>query len=395
MSMNFSFTPEDERFREEVKSFLKQNSPNSFECENPDEGFSMGGFSRSFYKRLGEAGYLSLIWPQEYGGRGEPLMKQFILLEELAYNKAPFCAAQLIETVPHLIIEYGSERAKQEVLSRIKSGDIIFWLGYTEPDAGSDLLALKMTAQEDGDYFIINGQKSCSTWAHASDWILLLVCTDPEAPRGRGLNLCLVDKNLPGIKLAPVINLAGVRTHNDVFFDDVRVHKDFLLGQKGSGLSLMFAGLESDRFWGRAVKPHFLERVLGEVLSFLRDDPLGQEILAAKPWARDLLAQIRIEIEISRLFSLQCISKLNRGVKLSYEASGLKLFSEEVGVRFFNALVNILGPLGTVKESKRLPFAQDLYYYYLGSIACTIAGGTAEIQRDTIARFGLGLKSGG
>ena len=393
--MDFSFTPEDERFRDEVRNFLSQNPPDSFECENPDEGSSQGGFSRAFYKRLGDAGLLSLTWPREYGGRGESLIKQFILMEELAYNKAPFCATQLIETVPHLIIDYGSATAKSEVLPRIKSGDIIFWLGYTEPGAGSDLLALKMTAEEDGDYFVMNGQKSCSTWAHASDWVLLLANTDPQAPRGRGLSLFIVDKSLTGITVTPVINLAGIRTHNDVFFDNVRVHKDFLLGEKGSGLSLMFAGLESDRFWGRAVKPHFLERVLGEVLSFFRGDPLGREILSSKPWARDILAQIKIEIEISRLFSLQCISKLNQGARLSYEASVLKLFSEEVGVRFFSALIDILGPLGTLSESKRLPFAQDLWNYYLGSIAYTIAGGTTEIQKDTIARFGLGLKPGG
>jgi len=215
--MDFSFTPEDERFRDEVRNFLSQNPPDSFECENPDEGSSQGGFSRAFYKRLGDAGLLSLTWPREYGGRGESLIKQFILMEELAYNKAPFCATQLIETVPHLIINYGSATAKSEVLPRIKSGDIIFWLGYTEPGAGSDLLALKMTAEEDGDYFVMNGQKSCSTWAHASDWVLLLANTDPQAPRGRGLSLFIVDKNLTGITVTPVINLAGIRTHNDVF----------------------------------------------------------------------------------------------------------------------------------------------------------------------------------
>jgi alkylation response protein AidB-like acyl-CoA dehydrogenase len=347
----------------------------------------MGAFSRAFYKKLGEAGYLSLTWPKEYGGRGESLMKQYILLEELARSKAPFCACQLIETVPHLIIEHGSERARTEVLPKIRSGDLIFWLGYTEPDAGSDLLALKTTAILEGDYYVVNGQKSSSTWAHASDWVLLLACTDPKAPRGKGLSLLLVDKTLPGVSITPVINLSGIRTHNMVFLDDVKVHKDFIIGTPGSGLKLMFAGLESDRFWGRAVKPHFLERVIGEVVAFLKNDPLGKELLLAKPWARDALAQLRMDTEVCRLFSLQCITKLNRGMKLTYEASVLKLYSEEVGVRLFNTLIELFGPLGVVRESQRLPFAKDLYYYYLGAISLTIAGGTAEIQRDTINRF--------
>jgi len=172
-----------------------------------------------------------------------------------------------------------------------------------------------------------------------------------------------------------------------VFFDDVRVPKEYMIGEKGSGLKLMFAGLESDRFWGRAVKPHFLERVIGEVVGFLTTDPLGKEILASKPWARNALAQVRIETELSRLVSLDCIGKLNRGAKLTYEPSILKYFSEEVGVKLFNTLIEVFGPLGVLKESREHPFIYDLYYYYLGAIAFTIAGGTTEIQKDTIARF--------
>jgi len=387
--VDFGFTAGEEEFREEVRDFLKRNPPDSFACENPDEGTSMGGFSRAFYKKLGEAGYLSLTWPEEYGGRGEPLMKQFILMEELAYAQAPFCATQLIETVPHLITEHGTERAQKEVLPSIKSGDLIFWLGYTEPGAGSDLLALQMTAIKDGDEYVINGQKNCSTWAHVSDWVLLLTCTDPEAPRGKGLSLFVVDKKLPGISIEPVINIGGVRAHNNVFFDDVRVHRDFLLDEPGSGLRLMFAGLESDRFWGRAVKPHFLQRFLNETLAFFRSDPLGSKIIAQKPWARDALAALQIEIEVSRLFSLECISRLSHGEPLTYRSSILKLFSEEVGVRLMNTMADILGPLAILKDQSRFPAADDFWNFYLGAIAYTIAGGSTEIQKDTIARFGL------
>ena len=387
--MDFGFTASEEEFREEVREFLKRNPPDSFACEAPDEGTSMGGFSRAFYKKLGEAGYLSLFWPVEYGGRGEPLMKQFILMEELVYAQAPFCATYLLETVPHLIIHHGTERAKKEVLPAIRNGDTIFWLGYTEPDAGSDLLALQMTAIKDGDEYIINGQKSCGTWAHACDWVLLLTCTDPKAPRGKGLSLFIVDKKLPGISIMPVINIAGLRIHNDVFFDDVHVHRDFLLDEPGSGLKLMFAGLESDRFWGRAVKPHFLQRFLNEMLVFFRSDPLGRRIITQKPWARDALAALQIEIEVSRLFSLECISRLSHGEPLAYRSSILKLFSEEVGVRLMNTVVDILGPLAILKDRNKFPAADDFWNFYLGAIAYTIAGGTAEIQKDTIAKFGL------
>jgi alkylation response protein AidB-like acyl-CoA dehydrogenase len=160
-----------------------------------------------------------------------------------------------------------------------------------------------------------------------------------------------------------------------------------MIGERGSGLKLMFAGLESDRFWGRAVKPHFLERVIGEVTGYLSSEPLGRQIISSRPWARLALAQLRIETEASRLFSLQCISKLSHGEKLTFEASILKYFSEEVGVRLFNLLVDVFGPLSTLRESKRLSFIHDFYYYYFGAVAFTIAGGTTEIQKDTIARF--------
>ena len=387
--MDFAFSADDEKFRVEVRQFLAQNPPHTFYCETPDEGVSTGGFSRAYYKKLGEAGYLSLYWPKEHGGSGEPLTRQFILMEELSYAQAPTCATQLIATVPHLIYEYGSDRAKREVLPQIKNGDIVFWLGYTEPDAGSDLLALKTTAIKDGDEYVINGQKSCSTWAHVSDWVLLLACTDPEAPRGKGLSLFVVDKKLPGITVTPVVNLAGNELHNNVFFDNVRVHQDYLIDQPGSGLRLMFAGLESDRFWGRAVKAHFLERFYSEVIAFFRGDPVGREILAEKPWARDALAGIRVEIEVARLFALDCISRLDRGETLEYRSSILKYFSEEVGVRLMNLLGDVLGPLSMIRDRQRDPFAGDLYYFYLGAIAYTIAGGSTEIQKDTIARFGL------
>jgi len=251
------------------------------------------------------------------------------------------------------------------------------------------LLGLKSTARKEGDYYIINGQKSCSSGAHVSDWVLLLSTTDTTAPRGKGLSLFVVNKALPGITVNPVINLEGVAKHNNVFFEDVKVHKDYLIGELNSGLRLMFAGLQSDRFWGRCVKPHFLDRVLGEFVAFLRSDPLGQKIISSNPWAREALADLRIEIEMSRLLSLDCVSKLHRGIKLVYEASNLKLFSEEVGVRLFHTIVNLMGPYGILKESSRFPFASSLWRYYLSSIPYTVAGGTAEIQRDTIARFGL------
>jgi len=389
--MDFTLTVEEEKFVNEVREFLKENPPENFTVDNPDQGNSLGGFSRAFYKKLGEAGYLSLSWDPEYGGEGS-FMKEFLLLEQLAYHKAPFAATYLLGTVARRIMSEGTQKAKDELLPQMKNGDLIFWLGYSELQAGSDLLNLKTTAREEGDYFVVNGQKIWSSWAHLSDWVYLLVLTDPEAPRGRGLSLLLVDKKSPGVTVEPVRSLADTYYHNMVYLDNVKVHKDYLLGKKNDGLHLMLAGLEADRFWSRCVKPQWLKGFLDDIVRFLRDDPFGRKIISSKPWVRNALAEFMIEIEVGRLFSYQCASILNQGTPLTYESSVLKYFIEELGVRLQSFLVDAFGFVGTLRESRMLPFAQDLCSYYLWSIPYTAAGGTAEIQKDTIARMRFGLR---
>ena len=390
--MDFSFTADEQEFISEVKKFLQENPPEKFPCESPDRGTGFGAYSRAFYKKLGEARYLSLMWPKEYGGRGESVMKQFILLEQLAYHKAPFSTMTMAQTVPREIIKHGTERAKKEILPQVRNGDLVFWLGYSEPQAGSDLLALRTSAREEGDYFVINGQKIWSTWAHYSDWVYLLTVTDPEGPRGRNLSMFLVDKKLPGVTVDPILSLADIKMHCIVYFDNVRVHKDFLLGEKNNALDLMLAGLEADRFWNRAPKPVWLIRLLDDVIRFLRNDPLGREIISAKPWVEGALAEFRIETEVARLFALRCAWMLVRGMSPGYESSMLKYFTEEVTIRFSNFMVDTLGFLGTLRKTEMSPFAQDLCNYYLYSIPYSIAGGSAEIQKETIARLKWGLR---
>lgn len=389
--MDFSFNAEEEGFRDEVREFLKRNPPENFACEDPDVGWGYGGFSRAFYKKLGEAGYLSLTWPPEYGGRGESLTKALILFEELAYNKAPMAAAQHIMTVRQLIIDNGTERARRELLPRIRNGDICLWLAYTEPDAGSDLLALTTSAREEEDYFVINGQKKWTTWGPYSDWVILLVRTDPQAKGINGLSLFLVDKSLPGVTLQPILSLAHTKSQNDLFLDEVRVHKDFLIGEKNQGRRVMFVGIESDRLWGRCMKASLLKRILGDLVCFLKEDPLGRETVTAKPWMRNAVAELAIEIEVLRVLSNRCIWMLEQGISTVREGAAIKFYADELSIRFYATLVAMFGPLGTLRDNDRLPFARDLWRYYLYSVPITVAGGTPEVLKNTIARFGRGI----
>ncbi len=390
--MDFEFTEQEKKFREEVREFLKKEPPQSFVWDHPEEGYGMGAFSRAYGRRLGEKGWISLTWPKEYGGQVRSLMELFIFKEEMAYHRAPLESLFLNETVPELIIHYGSERAKRELLPRIASGEIIFWLGYSEPEAGSDLLSLTTRAVEEGDHFIVNGQKVWSSWAHMSDWVLLLVKTDPEAPKSRSLSILLVDKQLPGVTVRPLISAAGLHTHNEVFFDDVKVPKDFLIGKKNEGLRLMFRGLESDRFWGRCIKAAFLRVLLEDIVKFVSETPQGKESLSHDPTLRHRLADMAVQIDVCQLLTYRAIDMLNRGKALAYEASVLKLFADELGQRFFKLSMDILGSYGPLKEDSKWAFFNgELFRFYLYSAAITLAGGTSEIQRDTIAVRGLGL----
>ena len=389
--MDFSFTAEDEKFREEVRKFLKQNPPESFQCEDIDVGWGSGGFSRALYKELGEAGYLSLTWPTEYGGRGESLTKALILLEEMAYNKAPFTAAQHIMTVRQLIIDNGTERARRELLSRIKAGDICLGLAYSEADAGSDLLSLTTWAREDGDYFVINGQKKWTSWGLYSDWIILLARTNLQTHGINGLSLFLVDKTLPGVTIKPITSLAHTESQNDLFLDEVRVHKDFLVGEKDQGRKVMFAGIESDRLWGRCMKASFLKRILDDFTCFLKEDSIGKEIVSSKPWLKNIMGEFAIEIEVLRLLSYRSILMLQQGMNPIWEGAAIKFCADQLSVRFYTTMVESFGPLGILKESKQLPFVRDLWRYYLYCVPITTAGGTSEMLKDTIARLKLDI----
>lgn len=394
MDFSVTLTPEEEKFREEVREFIKNNPPESFPCDGPEqEGWGIGCFSRVFTKRMGEAGYLGLTLPQEWGGREGTFTQQSILNEEMIRVGAPIIGSSYTHTIAKWIVEDGTERMKKELLPKLLSGDIIFWMGYTEPNAGSDLFAIESTGEQDGDYFIINGHKSCNTWAYISDWGFFLVNTDPEGRRAHNLSLFFIDGKTPGITIEPILNLGGWTMHCDVYFKDVKVHKDWLVGEKNNAIAVLFKGLEADRILGRSIKGHTLLRELDQILHFLKEDPLGREILASKPWARHALAELRIDCEAARVYGQWCLWKLDQDMPVPYEGSVLHHFAEALGVRFHRTILDILGPMGTLKVSQRFPLAYKFWTWYIMSIPASIAGGVLEIQKDTIARFGLGLKS--
>ncbi|RLC71049.1 MAG: hypothetical protein DRI26_05930, partial [Chloroflexi bacterium] len=223
--MDFRFTREEEVFRQTIRDFLQQELPpwwEGIEALGTDEGWA---FYRSFVRKMGAKGWLNMHWPKEYGGMSATPMQQLIFTEEMAYHCAP-AQIDLGPWVGSTIIVHGSDEQKRKYLPGIATGEAEWCIGYSEPGAGSDLAAIQTRAVEDGDEYVINGQKIFTSLAHRADYCWLAVRTDPDAPKHRGISMFVVDMRTPGITVRPLIDMAGLHTFNEVFFDDVRVPRE-------------------------------------------------------------------------------------------------------------------------------------------------------------------------
>jgi hypothetical protein len=390
--MDFGFTSEQEAFRQEVRDFIKSETPEEFPCEGEDEGYGFGAWSFEYLRKIGEKGWVSLCWPTQYGGQNRPLVELFILFNELAYHWAPVEALFYTEAVCSAIIRYGCDSLKRDILPRAATGDVTFWEGFSEPEAGSDLLALTTKATRDGDCYIISGQKTWNSNAHRAHFGYTAARTDLQAPRHKGISMFLVDMKIPGITTRPIYAMYGGVPFAEVFFDEVCVTRERLVGEENGGFQQILDSLEWDRFWGRCVKASSCQRMLEEIIKYAKDVKHNGRPLVKNPLVRYRLAELAVEIDVCRVLFYEPLCKLNSGESLSYEAALAKTFADELGQRFTNAGMQILGLYGQLVETSKLaPLQGRLQRWYLCSPLFTLAGGTSEIQRNTIATRGLGL----
>ncbi len=242
--MDFGYTPEEERFRKNLCTFLDRELTEEIARQNwEDKG--VGREAREFSRKLAAHGFLGMSWPKEYGGQGLPSTYDFILLDELGKRWGAHIPLDVGYTmVAHTILRRGSERMKEEFLPRIIRGEVEFCLGYTEPNAGSDLASMKMRAVEEGDDFLINGQKTFNTEAHYAEYHWLAARTDfsPNIPKHRGISLFIVEMNNPGVTVRPLITMSGEQT-NEVFYEDVKVPKENMVGEKNGGWTVIMRSL--------------------------------------------------------------------------------------------------------------------------------------------------------
>lgn len=394
--MDFAFTADEQAFAGDVRRFIAEHPPERYPLDGVDAGYGSGAHSRAFMQALGAQGWLSMSWPSQYGGQERPMFHKLVLFEELALAGAPFGPLAGSWQTADAIIEYGTERLRRELLPAVARGDATFWQGYSEPGAGSDLLSLTTEAKRDGDHWIIRGHKIWSSHAGISNYGLVFTRTSREARRSKGFSMFVVPNGTPGMDIRPIRSLTGDVYHYEVFLDDVRVPADTMLGPEGEGFIALLNGLDSDRFWGRFYKAPALKRVLGRLVHYANTTTRGGGPLARDPVVRRRLAAMAAELAALRLLFYRAACLMRDGGELTYETAVAKIYADETGQKLARLGMDLLGPWGPLKRgSREAALGGEISHAYLTSLGHTIAGGTAEVLRTTVATRGLGLPRGG
>ena len=392
--MDLFYTPEDEAFRAQVRAWLAENLPRR-RLETLEE-------QRAWQRKLHEAGYLGMGWPVEYGGQNARPMEQAIVGEELARVNAPGAVGGLgVSIVGPTLIHHGTDAQKQRFVKNILNAEEIWCQLYSEPNSGSDLASLRTRAEIVGDEFVINGQKVWNSGAHRSDWGLLLARTDPDAPKHLGISCILVDMHSPGVEVRPLKQISGSSEFCEVFFSDVRVPLDNLVGELNRGWQIAQTTLSYERggnTMSRVSRQLATFQRLLEVAGALRRD--GTRAID-NPVVRQKLGRMYTEIEVLRYGSLRILSAAEKGQRPGPESSVTKLYYSELDKRQQELIQEILGPYGQLIEGQPAEYALDSdadygesgswAYAFAWSRAGTIYAGSSEIQKNIIGERVLGL----
>jgi alkylation response protein AidB-like acyl-CoA dehydrogenase len=390
--MEFEFTREEQAFRDEVRRFAAAHPAAHFPLDGMDAGYGSGAHSRAYLKTLAARGWLAMTWPRAFGGDERPMFFKLMLLEELALAGAPFGPLAGCWQTADAIIEYGTERLRREVLPAIARGEATFWQGYSEPGAGSDLLALSTEARRDGEHWVIRGHKIWSSHAGIATHGLVFTRTSREARRSRGFSMFVVPNGTPGMDIRPIRSLTGDVYHYEVFLDEVRVPGDLMLGPEGEGFQALLNGLDADRFWGRYYKAPALERALRQLVDYANTTVANGAPLARDPVVRRRLAGLATDIAALRTLFYRAACLLRDGAPTTYETAVAKVMADELGQKLARLGLDLLGPWGPLRAGSRgARLDGRIAHDYLTSLGHTIAGGTAEILRTTVAVRGLGL----
>jgi len=380
--MDFALTASQSALREEVRAFLREALPPD---GARDDGWIVG-FSREFSRALGARGWIGYTWPRRYGGREGSYLERLVLTEELLRAGAPVGAHWLADRqIGPALLAYGSDAQREELLPRIARGELFFSIGMSEPNAGSDLASVRTRAVEDGDFFILDGHKIWTTNAHEAEYCYLVARTDPQAPKHKGISEFLVDMRSAGITVRPIIDMVGEHHFNEIFFEGVRIHRRWLVGETNRGWYQIASQLDYERSG--------IERLLSNWRIF-RDvrQYAGETGAAADPLWRDRLASIETRLAIGRWLIYRVAWLLDRGIVPNKESALTKAYATELEQEIAEIAGQLLGPYAALlpgspgarlggRVARALAFAPSY----------TIMGGTSTILRNVIALRGLGL----
>ncbi|MFQ5416166.1 MAG: acyl-CoA dehydrogenase family protein [Myxococcota bacterium] len=389
--MDFEFSEEQRRFQAEVEKFLEERRSPEVMDRNPEQLSQTVDTppKRALMRELAERGWLGMSWPAEYGGRELPGSYDFLLTEALAREGAPQ-PGKGVGIVGRTIIRHGNDGLKRLFLPRIIRGEIEFAIGYSEPEAGSDAAAMALKAVRDDERrgWVLNGRKVWTTSAHFADWYWVGARTDQES-KHRGITLFLVEMDHPGLTVQPTWTIGDERT-NEVFFDDVFVSDDFVVGRVNEGWTYICEALDLERFAMMPIGP--VERKIETLRDYLASSERDGVLLRDDPCVRRALARLVTDLEVARMLQRQVVALAVKGGVPTVESSMYKLFMTELGQRVADTALDMMGPCAQLKAGEPdAPVNGRFERSYRYTVVDTIGGGSSEIQKNIIARRGLGL----
>jgi alkylation response protein AidB-like acyl-CoA dehydrogenase len=387
--MRYDLTPGQLAWRDEVRAFVAEHLTPPLLDELREAGNEgKGPLAQEFVLKLRDRGWWGIAWPKEYGGLGRSAIDQWIFIDEMETAGAPMLPLTVTSVAP-TIMRVGSEEQKREWLPRITRAEVDFAVAYSESEAGTDMASLRTRAELHGDEWIVNGQKMWNTMAHMAthNWVALR--TEPEAPKHKGISMMIVPMDAPGVTVQPIYVWPGLRT-NAVFFDNVRVPRDYLIGERGMGFYYAAMALNFERLSIGSVG--MVRRYFRELVAAVRELEIDGRPLREQPWVREQLARLAVDIEAARMLGLETAWALEQGRVPAAESSMAKIWVSELTERIGNFGTEILGLNGQLHpDEKRALLHGRLQWLYRIAPMLQFGGGTNEVQRNIIAMLGYGL----
>ncbi len=400
--MNLTYSPDAEKFRDEVREFLRQNLPEDWRGFGALDNEAAEAFSREWRRTLYEHGLLGLSWPVAYGGGGRSKVDQIVLAEELARAQVPsgrVTDTTTVKMMGNTLVRWGTEEQKQRFIPRILSGEDVWVQGFSEPDSGSDLASAGLRARLEGDEWVISGQKIWTSRAHEGDWIFLLARTDPDRPKHRGLSFLLCPMDQPGVEVRPIRVLSGQTEFAEVYFTDARTPAENIIGEVHGGWAVATSLLSFERGEEAATTPIYFKAELARLIDLARQQ--GRD---CDPVIRDRLAWCFTRVEVMRFLGYRILTDYLRSGNLGPAASISKLYWSEYHQVASDLALNLLGAAAMIREGRR-PFKHFrtdepgapnttnswLDVALLNARSGTVYAGTSQIQRNIIGESILGL----